>query len=73
MLLALYSCFKYYLQDVYIKKQRKWVSIFVYLQDSLTAEDFAFSEGLPGNKNNYTLTYRFPKCFLSLYHQLQWS
>ena len=28
------------------------------LQDSLTAEDFAFSEGLPGNKNNYTLTYR---------------
>jgi len=27
------------------------------IQDSLTAEDFAFSEGLPGNKNNYTLTY----------------
>ena len=24
------------------------------MQDSLTAEDFAFSEGLPGNKNNYT-------------------
>merc|ERR1719394_2016840 len=27
------------------------------IQDSLTAEDFAYSEGLPGNKNNYTLTY----------------
>ena len=29
------------------------------MQDSLTAEDFAYSEGLPGNKNNYTLTYRW--------------
>ena len=28
------------------------------LQDSLTAEDFNYTEGLPGNKNNYTLTYR---------------
>ena len=33
------------------------------LQDSLTAEDFAYSEGLPGNKNNYTLTYRWAKRF----------
>ena len=35
------------------------------LQDSLTAEDFAYSEGLPGNKNNYTLTYRWGQKILS--------
>ena len=39
--------------------------MFVNLQDSLTAEDFAFSEGLPGNKNNYTLTYRCHRNSLS--------
>merc|ERR1719186_2445087 len=32
-------------------------ALFSSYKDSLTAEDFAFSEGLPGNKNNYTLTY----------------
>ena len=37
----------------------------VFLQDSLTAEDFAYSEGLPGNKNNYTLTYRWAQKILS--------